>query len=67
MVLAVVMDFTVIFMVVVEVMVIEMVTVMVKGTIQWVPRFNPFRAPEPLPILNESNVVPKNGFPVVKG
>ena len=29
--------------------------------------FNPFRAPEPLPILNPSNVVPKNGFPVVKG
>ena len=29
--------------------------------------FNPFRAPEPLPILNPSNFVPKNGFPVVKG
>ena len=28
---------------------------------------NPFRAPEPLPILNASNFVPKNGFPVVKG
>ena len=28
---------------------------------------NPFRAPEPLPILNPSNFVPKNGFPVVKG
>ena len=28
---------------------------------------NRFRAPEPLPILNASNVVPKNGFPVVKG
>ena len=26
---------------------------------------NPFRAPEPLPILNPSNFVPKNGFPVV--
>ena len=26
-----------------------------------------FRAPEPLPILNPSNFVPKNGFPVVKG
>ena len=24
------------------------------------------RAPEPLPILNPSNFVPKNGFPVVK-
>ena len=28
---------------------------------------NPFRAPEPLLILNPSNFVPKNGFPVVKG
>ena len=28
---------------------------------------NPFRAPEPLPILDPSNFVPKNGFPVVKG
>ena len=28
---------------------------------------NPFRAPEPLPILNPSNFVPKYGFPVVKG
>ena len=28
---------------------------------------NPFGAPEPLPILNPSNIVPKNGFPVVKG
>ena len=28
---------------------------------------NPFTAPEPLPILNSSNFVPKNGFPVVKG
>ena len=28
---------------------------------------NPFRAPEPLPILNPSNFVPKKGFPVVKG
>ena len=28
---------------------------------------DPFRAPEPLPILNPSNFVPKNGFPVVKG
>ena len=27
----------------------------------------PFRAPEPLPILNPSNIVPKNGFPVVEG
>ena len=30
-------------------------------------KINPFRAPEPLPILNPSNFVPKNGFPVVKG
>ena len=29
--------------------------------------FNPFRAPEPLPILNPSNFVSKNGFPFVKG
>ena len=28
---------------------------------------NPFRAPEPLPILNPSIIVPNNGFPVVKG
>ena len=28
---------------------------------------NPFKAPEPLPILNTSNFVPKNGFPVVEG
>ena len=28
---------------------------------------NPFRASEPLPILNPSDFVPKNGFPVVKG
>ena len=28
---------------------------------------NPFRAPEPLPILNPGNFVPQNGFPVVKG
>ena len=28
---------------------------------------NPFRAPEPLPILIPSNFVSKNGFPVVKG
>ena len=28
---------------------------------------NPFIAPEPLPILNPSNFVPKNGFSVVKG
>ena len=28
---------------------------------------NPFRPPEPLHILNPSNFVPKNGFPVVKG
>ena len=28
---------------------------------------NPSRAPEPLPILNPSNFVPKKGFPVVKG
>ena len=27
---------------------------------------HPFRAPEPLPILNPSNFVPQNGFPVVK-
>ena len=30
-------------------------------------RIPPFRAPEPLPTLNPSNFVPKNGFPVVKG
>ena len=29
--------------------------------------FNPFRAPEPLPILNPSKFVPQYGFPVVKG
>ena len=29
--------------------------------------FNPFRAPNPLRILNTSHFVPKNGFPVVKG
>ena len=29
-------------------------------------RINPFGAPEPLPILNLSNFVPKNGLPVVK-
>ena len=28
---------------------------------------DPFRAPEPLRILNPSNFVPKNGFPAVKG
>ena len=28
---------------------------------------NPFRAPEPLPVLNLSNFVPQNGFPVVEG
>ena len=28
---------------------------------------NPFVAPEPLPIQNPSNFVPRNGFPVVKG
>ena len=27
---------------------------------------NPFRAPEPLSMLNSSNFVPENGFPVVK-
>ena len=27
----------------------------------------PFRAPEPLPIINPSDFVPRNGFPVVKG
>ena len=27
---------------------------------------NPFRASEPFPILNPSNCVPKNGFPVEK-
>ena len=27
---------------------------------------SPFRAPEPLLILNPCNFVPKNGFPVVK-
>ena len=32
-----------------------------------VSHVNPFRTPEPLPILNTSNLVPKNGFPVVKG
>ena len=31
----------------------------------WKP--NLFRAPEPLPILNLSDFVPKNGFPVVTG
>ena len=37
-------------------------------TASWVPyHVNPFGAPEPLPILNPSNFVPKNGFPVVKG
>ena len=30
-------------------------------------QLNPFRAPEPLPILNTSSFVPKIGFPVVKG
>ena len=30
-------------------------------------RVNPFRAAEPFPIRNRSNLVPKNGFPVVKG
>ena len=29
--------------------------------------FNPFRAPKPLPILNPSIFVHKNGFAVVKG
>ena len=38
-----------------------------SGTRVGESRFNPFRAPEHLPILNPSNVVPKNGFPVVKG
>ena len=33
----------------------------------WGEGLDPFRAPEPLPILNSSNFVPKNGFPVVKG
>ena len=28
---------------------------------------NPFRDPEPLPVLNPSYFVPKNGFSVVKG
>ena len=28
---------------------------------------DPFKAPEPLPIQNPSNFVPKNGFPVAKG
>ena len=28
---------------------------------------DPFKAPEPLPILNPSNFDPKNGFPVEKG
>ena len=28
---------------------------------------DPFKTPEPLPILNPSNFVPKNGFPVAKG
>ena len=31
------------------------------------PQLGSFRAPEPLPIQNPSNFVPKNGFPVVKG
>ena len=29
--------------------------------------FNPFIAAESLSVLNSSNFVPKNGFPVVKG
>ena len=28
---------------------------------------NPFGAPKPLPILNPSNFIPNNRFPVVKG
>ena len=28
---------------------------------------NPFRAPEPLPILNPSNFVPKKGFKLQRG
>ena len=37
-------------------------------SLQWLSLgVNPFRGPEPLPILNPSNFVPKNGFPVVKG
>ena len=28
---------------------------------------DPFRAPKPLTIINPSNFVPQNGFPVVKG
>ena len=39
----------------------------VAGLADILTAFNPFRAPEPLPILNPSNFVPKNGFPVVKG
>ena len=30
-------------------------------------QLNPLIAPEPLPILNPSNFVPEDGFPVVKG
>ena len=32
----------------------------------WYP-INPFRTPEPLPILHPSSFVPRTGFPVVKG
>ena len=35
--------------------------------VQWATRLDPFGAHEPLPILNPSNFVPKNGFPAVTG
>ena len=38
-----------------------------KNTVEVPRQLDPFRASEPLPILNPSNFVPKNGFPVVKG
>ena len=38
-----------------------------KRSYEYFHVFNPFRAPEPLPVLNPSIFVPKNGFPVVKG
>ena len=45
----------------------EQFVVMLATTRTSSPGINPFRAPEPLPILNPSNFVPKNGCPVVKG
>ena len=38
-----------------------------RGVLGLAGLLNPFGAPEPLPILNPSDFVPKNGFPVVKG